>query len=257
MLRLLSIALLFAGSVAVLVALTRSPAEASQDPATDSTAAPAAPVDPAASQPTPAPAPAATPAPATPATPAPASVTVSRATSSTSKSVSIVDYDFAPKSITIDTGDSVIWTNNGTVPEGHNVTGDGGLDSGTLKNGDTYGHAFNSAGTFSYVCTLHPLMKGTVKVVSRSAGSNKKKGSGSSGGCDACETAQQNAAATAGSSESAAVAATGAAGSTATDPSLPSTGSDSMPLLAIGEFLLALGLALRLAAGLRTARRRA
>ncbi len=183
-------------------------------------------------------------------------MTVSRATSSASKSVSIVDYDFAPKAISINQGDTVVWTNDGTVPEGHNVTGDNGLDSGTLKSGDTYGHTFNSAGTFSYVCTLHPLMKGTVKVASRSAGGGNKKSSGSSGNCDACETAQQNAGGTAGSSESAAVAATGAAGTTATDPSLPSTGSDSMPLLAIGEFLLALGMALRLGA-VWAARRRA
>jgi plastocyanin len=61
-------------------------------------------------------------------------------------------------------GDTVTWTNNDTV--GHDVTGDdfGSGDPGALQNGDTFEFTFEKAGTFDYVCTVHPGMEGTVKV---------------------------------------------------------------------------------------------
>jgi plastocyanin len=240
-LRLIATALLTSGALALPIGIAEA-ADAPDSPAPAGSPAPDSP------EPTSAVAPA--------AAEGSTSLNVSRAAASAAKSVSIVDYDFKPKTITVNTGDTVTWTNDGKVAEGHNVTGDGGLDSGNLSTGDTYSHSFGSAGSFAYVCTLHPLMKGTVKVLARSAGGGGKRSGGSGGSCDACEEAQQNAAATAGAAgtESAAVAAADPAG---TDSSLPATGSDSISLLTIGELLLALGLGLRIAAAAQAARRRA
>jgi|SRR5829696_8288103 len=79
-------------------------------------------------------------------------------------SVSMEGIKFNPASVTVKAGDTVTWTNNDTV--GHDVTGDdfnsGG--PGGLQNGDTFKHKFAKAGTFDYVCTVHPGMEGTVKV---------------------------------------------------------------------------------------------
>ena len=33
-----------------------------------------------------------------------------------------------------------------------------------MQNGDTFQQKFDKAGTFDYVCTVHPGMEGTVKV---------------------------------------------------------------------------------------------
>src|SRR5690242_5472538 len=42
-------------------------------------------------------------------------------------------YAFSPKSITVNVDDKVRWDNKSSASEGHTVTGDGGLNSGTLK----------------------------------------------------------------------------------------------------------------------------
>ncbi|MCJ7457565.1 MAG: plastocyanin/azurin family copper-binding protein [candidate division Zixibacteria bacterium] len=70
-------------------------------------------------------------------------------------SVSIVDFAFNPTSLTVDSGVTVTWKNNGAVQ--HTVTSDSGLfDSGQLSSGATYQHAFNKKGTFGYHCINHP-----------------------------------------------------------------------------------------------------
>jgi len=77
-------------------------------------------------------------------------------------SVEIKDFAFTPSSVEIAVGDSVTWTNND--PATHTVTGDGGIDSGDLAQGQTYSHPFDAAGTYSYKCSIHPNMTGTVTV---------------------------------------------------------------------------------------------
>ena len=75
----------------------------------------------------------------------------------------IKNFAFSPAQITVNKGDTVVWTNNDTAP--HTVTGDnGGPDSPTLQNGATYSYTFNTAGTFPYYCSIHPMMKGIVTV---------------------------------------------------------------------------------------------
>jgi plastocyanin len=40
----------------------------------------------------------------------------------------------------------------------------GPLRSKTLNTGDTYQYTFTRAGTYSYLCTIHPFMLGSVVV---------------------------------------------------------------------------------------------
>jgi plastocyanin len=71
---------------------------------------------------------------------------------------------FNPAEITIKAGDTVTWTNDDSV--GHDVTADAFKSgaAGGIGTGDTFEHTFDKAGTFDYVCTVHPGMEGTVKV---------------------------------------------------------------------------------------------
>jgi plastocyanin len=80
-----------------------------------------------------------------------------------SASVAIKDFEFTPATVTIAVGGTVTWTNNG--PSTHTVAADdGSFDRGHLSQGKTFSHTFQTAGTFSYHCGIHPFMKATVIV---------------------------------------------------------------------------------------------
>ena len=80
--------------------------------------------------------------------------------------VSMRDIQFEPKTVTVSTGGEVTWTNDEAV--GHDVTAkDDSFKSGEaggMSEGDTFTRRFTRAGTFAYVCTVHPGMEGTVRV---------------------------------------------------------------------------------------------
>lgn len=81
-------------------------------------------------------------------------------------SVMIKDFAYSPASITVKVGDTVTWTNEDSMA--HTVTADDGVangpDSESLGKGDSYSFKFTKAGTYTYHCTPHPYMKGTVTV---------------------------------------------------------------------------------------------
>jgi plastocyanin len=71
-------------------------------------------------------------------------------------------YRFAPAAITVPAGTTVTWSNNDDFT--HNVTLEG-VEPLTMAPGQSATHAFATAGTYPYVCSLHPKdMKGTVLV---------------------------------------------------------------------------------------------
>src|SRR5512137_2734229 len=83
--------------------------------------------------------------------------------SGTETKVNISGFAFDPGTITIKVGDTVTWTNKDSV--GHTVVADDGSWTSTkLGNGATYSHTFDTAGTFTYICSVHPTMTGTVVV---------------------------------------------------------------------------------------------
>ena len=79
-------------------------------------------------------------------------------------SINIGDNFFNPGAARVAAGTDVTWTWTGTAP--HNVTFDDlDPDSPTQTSG-TFTQGFDSAGTFTYFCSVHgrSLMSGTVVV---------------------------------------------------------------------------------------------
>jgi plastocyanin len=144
----------------------------------------------------------------------------------------IVDFSFSPATVTIHVGDTVTWTNQGKQP--HTATAnDGSFDTGTLKTGQSASHQFTKAGTFAYICSIHPFMHGTVIVQGTSSGSGSTGNTGSSSGSGATS------------------GTTGAAGTTGSTPSqtaasgLPNTGLNLRDLLIAAFVLVGAGILLR------------
>lgn len=78
--------------------------------------------------------------------------------------VAIANFAFAPADLTVATGTTVTWTNADGAP--HSIkSSDGGFASGgALSKGASYTVTFSTAGTFAYVCGIHPSMRGTITV---------------------------------------------------------------------------------------------
>jgi LPXTG-motif cell wall-anchored protein len=245
--RLGGITLLYAVVAAVVVAAPATSEDPAAPPAPAAAPQPPAPApDPAATAPAPpAEAPAAPqPAPAAPAAPAPAAPAPAApaaepqvlkgdapaadetdkplAIAAASTGVGISDFKFAPGTVTVNVGDTVTWSNSG--PTGHSATAtDGSFDTGILAKGSSGSHTFSQAGTFSYICTPHPFMKGTVVVQAAASGDT---GDTSGSGDTSSGTTPTDAQADSG-------------------PALPSTGMDVGGLALLGLMTLALGAYLR------------
>jgi plastocyanin len=75
--------------------------------------------------------------------------------------VSLKNIAFTPRTVTIHTGQAVVWTwHDGSVP--HNVTFPD--FHSVIQTSGTYVHTFNTAGTYQYSCTIHSGMTATVVV---------------------------------------------------------------------------------------------
>jgi len=172
---------------------------------------------------------------------------VARAAGSTS--VTISDFKFAPASITVNVGDTVTWTNKG--PTAHTATGkDKSFDTGLLQKGETGSFTFKKAGTYAYICTPHPYMKGTVKVVaggaSGSADDDAVSGGSSSAGDPSSSSAAESGGGGAGGGGGASGGSGGSGDSSSDDERLADTGTDTLLVAAAGLGLLLCGLGLRL-----------
>ena len=98
-------------------------------------------------------------------TPAASPVPAASPTPATGGAVQVreFDFDFAPTSLTIATGSTVTWTNEG--PTIHTVgQKSGNWSSDVLKAGDKFSRQFQTPGTFTIYCTIHPLMQMTLTV---------------------------------------------------------------------------------------------
>ena len=81
-----------------------------------------------------------------------------------SAKVEIANFAYNPDPITIEEGGKVIWKNEDSVP--HTATAeDGSFDTGTIGEGKIKSETFKQAGTYKYVCSIHPQMHGTIEVV--------------------------------------------------------------------------------------------
>jgi plastocyanin len=69
---------------------------------------------------------------------------------------------FRPTRITIDRRDRVRWVNVGSLT--HTTTSTDGDWNGRVAPGDSFTRRFRQTGTFTYRCTIHPEMTGTIVV---------------------------------------------------------------------------------------------
>ncbi len=81
--------------------------------------------------------------------------------------VNIVNYAFAPSTLTVKVGTTVTWKNyDQFAHEVISATGDPGqpFDLGQQLTGATVSHTFTAPGTYQYYCNIHNYMKGTIVV---------------------------------------------------------------------------------------------
>jgi amicyanin len=105
--------------------------------------------------------------PGMPGMPAPAGSTASAPNAPAQAGPNAVDinnFAFGPTTLTVPVGTTVTWTNRDEEP--HTVVSSDGstFHSPGMGTGGTYSFKFDKAGTFDYVCSIHPFMHGTVVV---------------------------------------------------------------------------------------------
>jgi plastocyanin len=77
--------------------------------------------------------------------------------------VNIDKFTFSPVTLTVPVGSTVTWTNQDEEP--HTVVAnDGSFHSPGMGTQGTFSYTFAKAGTFDYVCSIHPFMHATVVV---------------------------------------------------------------------------------------------
>jgi len=82
-----------------------------------------------------------------------------------SVTISVKDFAFNSKELTVSPGTTVIWQNNDSVR--HTVTSDTGLFDGNLPGGADFQFTFSQPGTYPYYCKPHggPGEKGMSGVI--------------------------------------------------------------------------------------------
>jgi plastocyanin len=88
----------------------------------------------------------------------------SRQASAKTQTVLIDQFLFQPSVITVQHGETVRWKNIGSVPHTATSTDGKTFDSTSIAAGRSWSFKPLKKGTFSYVCTLHPNMKGKLIV---------------------------------------------------------------------------------------------
>lgn len=77
--------------------------------------------------------------------------------------ITIDNFTFSPAKLTVTKGTEVIWTNHDDIPHTIVLTSNG-VRSKALDTDKTFSYQFDKAGTYAYICGLHPHMHGQVVV---------------------------------------------------------------------------------------------
>jgi plastocyanin len=81
----------------------------------------------------------------------------------TDAKVTIDNFSFSPAPLTIPVGTTVTWTNQDDIP--HSILLQQlNVKSHPLDTHDDFAYKFDKAGTYNYICGLHPFMHGQVVV---------------------------------------------------------------------------------------------
>jgi plastocyanin len=77
--------------------------------------------------------------------------------------INIDNFSFGPAELTVSVGTTVTWTNRDDIP--HTVVStDKVFKSKVLDTNEKFSYTFSTPGAFSYFCSIHPKMTGTVMV---------------------------------------------------------------------------------------------
>lgn len=84
------------------------------------------------------------------------------ATKAATHTVVMDGVKFEPETVTLTRGDTVACVNKDPFP--HTVTSKGAFDSRSIAPGKSWKYTPTRVGEYPYICTLHPNMKGMLKV---------------------------------------------------------------------------------------------
>jgi plastocyanin len=76
--------------------------------------------------------------------------------------VTIDNFTFSPAELAVKVGTTVTWKNQDDIP--HTVVSAGKFKSKALDTDDSFSFTFTAPGDYTYFCSLHPHMKGLIKV---------------------------------------------------------------------------------------------
>ena len=71
---------------------------------------------------------------------------------------------YAPNPLTITSGTMVTWTNNDSITHTSSSDTPGVFESGNIPAGGSFSFTFQTKGTVSYHCNIHPGMIGSIVV---------------------------------------------------------------------------------------------
>ncbi|BDU20615.1 cupredoxin family copper-binding protein [Dyella sp. GSA-30] len=94
----------------------------------------------------------------------PPAVQAAGATAAHTTQVDIRNFGFSPKSVTVPVGTRIVWTNHDEEPHVVTSAGTGFVSSKALDTSDSYAVTFSKPGTYTYYCSIHPMMVGTIIV---------------------------------------------------------------------------------------------
>ncbi len=78
--------------------------------------------------------------------------------------IDISGMRFSPAVLKVKAGDEVVWTQQDSMPH-RLISSDGEtVNSPTMGRGQSYSQRFDDAGTYEYVCSIHPSMRGIIEV---------------------------------------------------------------------------------------------
>jgi plastocyanin len=92
------------------------------------------------------------------------SLALPAAANAADQTVTMEGFAFAPPDVTVTAGSQVTWVNKDTVQHDA-VAVDGAWRTPKLGPNEQASVTFGSAGTYAYICSIHPGMRATVTVV--------------------------------------------------------------------------------------------
>jgi plastocyanin len=91
--------------------------------------------------------------------------TTSTALAAGSETIEISNFAYSPASVTVKVGTTITFKNEESVEHTATSNTEGLFDTGTLNKGQSVRLKMNKVGTFSFHCSFHAFMHGTIKVV--------------------------------------------------------------------------------------------